>query len=94
VVRLASWHQLEPGDRPLPEAARTSLQDKVARIEEAQAAGRLTTTYPAADLLTVVLSLAQTATDAAPVRAEHCGQAPLTEHRRMVIAAVTAILAS
>jgi AcrR family transcriptional regulator len=93
VVRLAAWHQLEPGDRPLPEAIRKSLQDKTASIEEAQAAGRLTTTYPAADLLAMILSLAQTATDAAPPRPEHHHQAPLTEHKRMVTAAVAAILA-
>jgi AcrR family transcriptional regulator len=92
VARLAAWHQLEPGNRPLPESIRKSQQDKTARIEEAQAAGRLTTTYQAADLLTMVLSLAQIATDAAPLRPEHCGQAPLPEHKRMVIAAVAALL--
>ena len=94
VVRLAAWHQLEPGDRPLPESVRKSQQDKVARIEEAQAAGRLTTTYPAADLLTMILSLTQTATDAAPPRPGHCDAPPLAEHKRMVTAAVAAILAS
>lgn len=93
VVRLAAWHQLEPGDRPLPEAICKSLQDTIARIEEAQAAGRLTTAYPAADLYTVVLSLAHTATDAAPLRPEHCDRHPLAEHKRMVTAAVAAILA-
>jgi hypothetical protein len=36
----------------------------------------------------------KTATDAAPVRPEQCDEVPVTEQRRMVIAAVTAILAS
>ncbi len=96
MVRLAAWHRLEPGDRPLPEPVRKSQQDKIARIEEAQAAGRLTTTYPAADLLNLVwsLSLTQTAADAAGLRPEHCDKVPVAEHKRMVIAAVTAILAS
>jgi AcrR family transcriptional regulator len=96
VVRLAAWHQLEPGDPPVPEPVRKSQQDKIARIEEAQAAGRLTTTYPAADLLNLVwsLSLTQTAADAAGLRREHCDTVLVAEHKRMVIAAVTAILAS
>lgn len=93
VIRLAAWYQLEPGDRPLPEAIRKSLQDTIARIGEAQAAGRLTTTYPAADLYSIVISLAHTATDAAPVRPEHSDGAPLAERKRMVTAAVAAILA-
>jgi AcrR family transcriptional regulator len=92
-VRLAAWHQLEAGDRPLPEAIRKSQRDKIASIEEAQAAGRLTTTYPAADLLTMILSLAHTATDAAPLPPEHSDGASLAEHKRMVITAVAAILA-
>jgi hypothetical protein len=33
-------------------------------------------------------------TDAGPVRPEHGGRAPATEHKRMIIAAVAAILAS
>ena len=96
VVLLAAWHRLEPGDRPLPEAIRKSQQDKTAAIEEAQATGRLTTTYPAADLLNLVwsLCLTQTAADAAGFRPEHCDGVPVAEHKRMVIAAVTAILAS
>lgn len=93
VVRLATWHQLEPGDRPLPEAVRKSLQDKTARIEEAQAAGRLTTNYPATDLLTIILSLAHIGTDAAPPRPERHDQAAPAERKRIVTAAVAAILA-
>src|SRR5919198_885396 len=77
VVRLAAWHQLEPGDRPLPEAIRKSLQEKIARIEEAQAAGRLTNTFPAAALLNVVLSVANTATDAAALQREYRGRVPV-----------------
>jgi AcrR family transcriptional regulator len=92
VVRLAAWHQLEPGDRPLPESIRKSLQEKIARIEEAQAAGRLTNTFPAAALLNVVLSVANTATDAAALQREYRGRVPVTEHRRMVIAAVAGVL--
>jgi AcrR family transcriptional regulator len=92
-VRLNAWYQLEPGDRPLPEVVRKSMQDKLASIEEAQGAGRLTTTYPAAELLTMVLSLAQTATDAAPPQPELYDRAPLAEHNRVVAAAVAAILA-
>jgi Tetracyclin repressor-like, C-terminal domain len=93
VVRLAAWHQLESGDRPMPEAIRKSLQEKVAMIEEAQAAGRLTTTYPADGLLTMILSVADTAADAGPIRPEDCAGTAMSEHMRMVIAAVAAILA-
>jgi AcrR family transcriptional regulator len=94
VARLAAWHQLEPGDRPLPEAVIKTQREKTAAIEAAQAAGRVTSTYPAADLLTMILSLSHMATDAGPVRPEHSGRAPATEHKRMITAAVAAILAS
>lgn len=92
VVRLAAWHQLEPGNRPLPEAVHKTQREKIAAIEEAQAAGRVTTAYPAADLLTMILSLAHMATDAGPVRPEHSGRAPATEQKSVIIAAVAAIL--
>jgi len=93
VIRLAAWHRLEPGDRPLPEVVRKSLEDRIVSIEEAQAAGRLTTTYPAAELLSLIhgLSLSQTAAD---VTALWPDTTVLTEHKRMVTAAVAAILAS
>ena len=80
----------------MPEAIRKSQRDKIASIEEAQAAGRLTTTYLAADLLNVVwsLSLTQTAADAAGLRPEHYGRVPVGDPKRLVITAVTAILAS
>lgn len=96
VVQLAAWHQLEPGDRPLPEAVRKSQQEEIAGIEEAQAAGRLTTTYPAASLLDMILALTltQTPADSAALHPEPYGGASLAEHKRRVTAAVTAILAS
>jgi hypothetical protein len=92
--RTATWYQLEPGSRPPPETIRKSLQDTITRIEEAQAAGRLTTAYPAADLYNIVISLAHTATDAAPVRPDHSNEVPLAERKHMIMAAVAAVLAS
>jgi hypothetical protein len=94
VVRLAAWHQLEPGGRPLPEAVLKTQREKIAAIEGAQAAGRVTKTYPADDLLTMILSLSHMTTDAGPVRPEHGGSALATEHKRMIVAAVAAVLAS
>jgi AcrR family transcriptional regulator len=96
VVRLAAWHRLEPGDRPLPGAVRTSQEDLTARIEQAQAAGRITTTYTAAGLLNLILALTftQTGAGAAALRPEPYGGATFAEHKRMVTAAVAAILAS
>lgn len=96
VVRLAAWHRLEPGDRPLPESVRKSQEDLTARIEEAQTAGRLTTTYSAAALLNLILALTftQTGADAAALQPGQYGGATPAEHKRMVMAAVTAILAS
>jgi AcrR family transcriptional regulator len=94
VVRLAAWHQLEPGDRPPPQAVLKTQREKIAEIEGAQAAGRVTKTYPAADLLTMIISLSHMATDAGPVRPEHGSRAAATEHRRLIMAAVAAILAS
>jgi len=94
VVRLAAWNQLEAGDRPVPEEVRKSQQDKIARIEEAQATGRLTATYPAEGLLTMILTLTQAATDAAALRPERFDKVPVAEVRQMVTAAVAAILAS
>ncbi|WP_439678289.1 TetR family transcriptional regulator [Embleya sp. MST-111070] len=93
VVRLAAWYQLEHGERPLPQVIRNSQQDKIARIEEAQAAGSLTSAYPAADLLSMILSLTHLATDVAPPGIDTKDRASLAERRRTVTTAVAAILA-
>ncbi|WAU82867.1 TetR family transcriptional regulator [Streptomyces sp. Qhu-G9] len=93
VLRLTAWHRLESGDRHLPEAIRTSQQDKIAQIEAAQADNRLTTTYAAADLLTMILSLAQLATDVAPPLPESMDRTTLAERKHTVVTAVTALLA-
>jgi AcrR family transcriptional regulator len=96
VVRLAAWHRLEPGDRPLPEAVRKSQADLIAMMEEAQSAGRLTTTYSAAALMNLILAISftQTGADAAALHPKPYGGATLAEHKRMVVAAVAAVLAS
>ncbi|UOZ03451.1 TetR/AcrR family transcriptional regulator [Amycolatopsis sp. WQ 127309] len=93
VVRLAVWHQLEHGERPLPEAIRTAQQDKVALIRQAQAEGRITTTYAADDLLAMILGLSHLATDAAAPPARPNSREDFARQRQAVAAAVTALLA-
>jgi hypothetical protein len=41
----------------------------------------------------MILSVAHSATDAGPIRPEDCAGTAMSEHKRMVIAAVAAILA-
>jgi hypothetical protein len=70
--------------------------DLIARMEEAQSAGRLTTTYSAAALMNLILAITftQTGAAAAALHPKPYGGATLAEHKRMVVAAVAAVLAS
>ena len=55
-LRLSTWYQLERADGRLP-AIVDSNNAKLAKIEEAQRAGLLTTAYSALELLTEVRAL-------------------------------------
>lgn len=57
IMRLATWQRLERGDKPLLETALASNKQKIDAIAAAQADGRLSTRYPPAVLLALVLHL-------------------------------------
>ncbi len=81
LVRLLRWHLLErPGALAALEEASGSTRRKVEALAEAQAAGKVDAALPAAELLAVVLALAQAIDDPSP--------ASLALRRRTVEAAV------
>lgn len=60
VGRFAAWYQLEsPPDGASREALVTATESKIALLQEAQNAGRLSTRLPAAELLIAVQAIAR-----------------------------------
>ncbi|MEV0713604.1 TetR family transcriptional regulator [Asanoa sp. NPDC050611] len=58
-LRLVTWHRLErAADQPPPQAVIAANQSKVEAIAKAQAAGQVTARYTAAEILALVLSIA------------------------------------
>jgi AcrR family transcriptional regulator len=94
VMRLATWYRLErAASRPPLEIRVAANKDKIAKIAKAQKAGRLSTTFAAADLLAVVVTLAGMWTSRMP--ADDGAPTPSRAHRRqVVIDAVNAVLAA
>ncbi len=67
LLRLLRWHTLErPGELARFEQTIGSTQRKVTALAEAQAAGKVDATLPPAELLAVVISIAQTIDDPEP----------------------------
>lgn len=57
VTRLANWHRLERGAGAVPAAVVEAQREKLEAIGKAQADGRLSTRFPAKELLALVISL-------------------------------------
>lgn len=67
LVRLLRWYTLErPGELAHLEQAISATQRKIEALADAQAAGKVDATLPAAELLAVVLSIAQSIDDPVP----------------------------
>ncbi|MEU6347080.1 TetR family transcriptional regulator [Streptomyces sp. NPDC046977] len=92
ISRLAAWYRLERAEqhRPIESVIRSSL-DKVAAIEKAQLDGLLPTHFTAAELLTLVLTLAATWT-AHPPEYHYVAQQGNVRPRRLVTESVAALL--
>lgn len=58
VMRFLTWYALESAQRPTPGAIARSMQDKIAAIEAAQQRGTVRRDKPAAEILALVLALA------------------------------------
>ena len=70
LLRLLRWHTLErPGELARLEHTMNSTQRKLAALAEAQAAGKVDATLAPAELLAVVLSIAQAIDDPDPATA-------------------------
>jgi AcrR family transcriptional regulator len=70
LLRLLRWHTLErPGELARLEQTMNSTQRKLAALAEAQAAGKVDATLAPAELLAVVLSIAQAIDDPEPATA-------------------------
>jgi AcrR family transcriptional regulator len=94
VQRLATWYRLERGARSDPLAVVVaSNKDKVAKIAAAQRQGRLSTRFAAADLLGLVLHLASFWTANVPEYEVLVARQSRAHRRRVVVDAVTALLA-
>jgi AcrR family transcriptional regulator len=67
LLRLLRWHTLErPGELARFEQTAGSTDRKVTALAEAQASGAVDATLPPAELLAVVISIAQTVDDPEP----------------------------
>ncbi|HTE63150.1 MAG TPA: TetR family transcriptional regulator [Solirubrobacteraceae bacterium] len=93
IARLATWYQLERAEgRPPVQARVASNKEKIARIAKAQKAGDLPSTYAAADLLALVVTIASMWTAMGP---EFVTTRQSRAHRRRVVTtAVEAVLAA
>jgi AcrR family transcriptional regulator len=58
VMRFLTWYALESTERPAPDIVARSMQDKIASIEAAQQHGSVRRDKPAAEILALVLTLA------------------------------------
>ncbi|HEY4093970.1 MAG TPA: TetR family transcriptional regulator [Baekduia sp.] len=94
IPRLATWYRLErAATRPPLEIRVASNKDKVAKIAKAQKAGALPSTFAAADLLALVVTIAGMWTTRMP--ADDGAPMPSRARRRqLIVDAVTALLAA
>jgi AcrR family transcriptional regulator len=91
ILRMATWQRLErPADAANPLAA-ASIRDKIEAIRAAQETGSLTSRYPAAILLALVLNIAATWASAGP---ELLVALPSADRGRHIADAVRRLLAT
>jgi AcrR family transcriptional regulator len=93
VQRLATWHRLErgAGAAPIP-VVTASFEGKVEAITKAQRAGTLPKTFAATDLLAIVLQLSGMWSGLTPEFQPAVAKHSRAHRRRVVVAAVQAIL--
>jgi AcrR family transcriptional regulator len=95
VQRLATWYRLERGTPDhLIRAVVDSNATKVAAVAAAQRAGRVATTFGAAELLGLVIHTAALWSGSTPEFAELVDDLGVERRRAVVVAAVAAIVAA
>ncbi|MDG4820972.1 TetR family transcriptional regulator [Asanoa sp. WMMD1127] len=91
-LRLATWHRLErAADHPPLRAVLDANQSKIDAIAKAQAAGQVTTRYTAAEILALVLTLANMWSVMTPEMHLAAPKDPATR-RALVISAVATLV--
>ncbi|GIF75534.1 TetR family transcriptional regulator [Asanoa siamensis] len=91
-LRLATWHRLErAADQPPIQAVLDANQAKVDTIARAQAAGLITTRYTAAEILALVLTIANMWSVLSPEMHVTAPQDRATR-RALVVSAVTTLI--
>ena len=89
VHRFLTWYQLERGDAATPASATKSMAEKVDAIRDAQHRGVVTPALPAAQILALVLTLANMWSQP---NEGVLALVPATKRRRVVIDAVARIV--
>jgi AcrR family transcriptional regulator len=93
VGRLVTWYRLERADGgPSFTAAVASNRDKIARIARAQADGQLSSRYPPAELLALILHTAAFWTAITPDFEALLGSTSRAHRRQVVIDTVAALV--
>jgi AcrR family transcriptional regulator len=95
IQRLATYARLERDAARPPHAKRAAAgRDKLAKIEAAQDAGRLTTAFAPDELLALVTTLAATYTQVSPEDHGSAARRSRAHRRAVVVRAVEALLAT
>jgi len=91
-LRLATWHRLERAADHAPlQAVLEANQSKIDAIAKAQAAGRVTTSYTPAEILALVLTIANMWTVMTP-EMHLAGPTDSTTRRALVVTAVATLV--
>jgi AcrR family transcriptional regulator len=94
ISRLATWYRLERSDSDaLLAAIVSSNQGKIAAIAKAQKAGRVSSRFPAVDLLGLVVTLSAMWTTSTPEFNVLASKQSAAHRRRVIVDAVAALLA-
>lgn len=93
MIRLSTWQRLERGDQMLVAAGVDSNRAKIAEIERAQAAGLITSRYPPAVLLALILQIATVWVTMPPELAALTGDLGASALASLVREAVSVLLA-
>ncbi|MCU1651853.1 MAG: hypothetical protein QOD82_1907 [Pseudonocardiales bacterium] len=94
IQRIATWYRLERADTQSPlEVIVASNRHKVEVIEAAQRAGTISSRWPAADLLGLLLSITAMWTTVTPEFNELIAERTRDERRKVIIDAVAALIA-
>jgi AcrR family transcriptional regulator len=94
VQQLASWYRLEKsGTDHIHAASRKSMQDKIAALKAAQAAGTLSTKFTPVDLLGLLLSVSSMWATNTPEFLGLANDHSRAARREVVKSAVTALIA-